>query len=345
MTRNRIISLLFLLAVAGIAVYFNTNKPRVMILHSYHPDYAWTRDVNVGIHRIANNWGNYSVIWHYMDTKKHRDQRWHEQASLIARRAVETAEPDVLIIIDDLAQKLVGSHYVNHPSINIVFAGVNGSVEPYNYIGAKNVTGIFERKQLQAIKETVLALEKSRGMQRTTRPRVFYLTDTSPSLKQGLPYFKRFNWDPLDFQGAIPIDNFAQWKTTVKNIDNITDYLLVANYRKLITSADNPKTPLPHDVMTWTEANSPVPVVGVNVFNTEEGAMISVGVSPYEQGESAAKMAEKIIEENIPASKIPFQDNKLYVVALNDAALKKRDIVMPSIYEAFGRATANYYEE
>ena len=341
--KYRWISLLFLLVIASIAVYFNINKPRIMILHSYHPDYAWTRDVNIGIRRIADDWGRYSVIWHYMDTKKHRDQHWQKQASLLARRAVETTEPDVLIIIDDLGQKLVGKHYVNHPSINIVFAGVNGSVAPYGYEGAKNVTGIFERKQLKAIKETLLTLEQQRTEPRE-HPRVGYLIDKSTSLKQGLPYFNAFDWGPLDFQGAITADSFEQWKQEIKNICKTADYLLIANYRKLVTSVNNSKTPLPKEVMSWTERHSPIPVIGVNVFNTEEGAMISVGVSPYEQGETAAKIAERIIEEKIAAGTIPMIKNKQYVVALNETALEKRHIVMPSIYEAFGRATENYYE-
>jgi ABC-type uncharacterized transport system substrate-binding protein len=338
-----VMSIVFLCIIAGLAVYFNMHKPRIMILHSYSPEYVWTRDVNEGINRIAQNWGRYSVQWHYMDTKKYRDQRWYEQASLIAKRAIDNASPDVLIIVDDLAQKLVGKYYIDHPNIQIVFAGVNGSIEQYGYHKANNVTGIFERKQLNAIKETLLTLEQGRD-EPLEHPRVLYLIDSSTSLAKGRPYFEKFDWSPLTFEGVDVMDNFEEWKEDVLYADHFTDYLLVANYRKLKTSETNHKVPSPETVMTWTEENSPVPVIGVNLFNTEEGAMMSIGVSPYEQGEIAAKMAERIIEEKISADDIPIQDNKHYVVALNDDALKKRGIIMPSIYEAFGRATAHYYE-
>jgi len=338
-----VMSIIFLCVIAGLAVYFNMHKPRIMILHSYTPEYVWTRDVNEGINRIAQNWGRYSVQWHYMDTKKHRDQRWYEQASLIAKRAIENASPDVLILVDDLAQKLVGKYYIDHPSIQIVFAGVNGSIEQYGYHKANNVTGIFERKQLNAIKETLLTLEQGRDKP-LEHPRVLYLIDSSTSLAKGRPYFEKFDWSPLTFEGVDVMDNFEEWKEEILCADRFTDYLLVANYRKLKTSETNHNVPSPKTVMTWTEENSPVPVIGVNLFNTEEGAMMSIGVSPYEQGEIAAKMAQRIIEEKISANDIPIQDNKHYVVALNDDALKKREIIMPSIYEAFGRATAHYYE-
>lgn len=334
---------LFLIVLATLSITYNINKPRIMILHSYHPDYAWTRDVNVGIERVANDWGRYRVIWHYMDTKKYHDERWRLQAGLIAKRAIENAEPDVLIIIDDLAQQLVGKDYVNHPSIQIVFAGVNGSIESYNYENAHNVTGIYERKQLQAIKETVVTLEQNREQKRD-HPRLAYIIDESTSLKQGLPYFERFDWKPLNFIEPIHAETYDEWKSAIKNIEQTADYLLVANYRNIHLDDNNLQVPPPSEIMTWTESNSAIPVIGVNVFNTEEGAMMSVGVSPYEQGEVAASIAERIIEEDLLASTIPIQNNKHYVVAINNKALQKRGIVMPSIYEAFGRATANFYE-
>ena len=115
---RRILSVIFLLMLGVIAVYLNTTRPRILIMHSYTPDYAWTRDVDVGIKRITDDWSDYTVSSHYMDTKKHQDKHWQEQAGRIARRTVDNAEPDVLIIVDDLAQKLVGSHYVNHPDMD-----------------------------------------------------------------------------------------------------------------------------------------------------------------------------------------------------------------------------------
>jgi len=333
----------FLLFIAGFAVFFNLEKPRVLILHSYTPDYVWTREVNVGIERISKNWGSYYVHWHYMDTKKHQDARWLEQARLLAMRVVDGTQPDVLIVVDDLAQKLVGSKFVNHPGVDIVFAGVNGSVEPYGYEGANNVTGIFEHKQLRAISEAWLALESAQGKSRGN-PRVNYLIDTSASLKKGVSFFENYAWKGVDFRGATTIEHFEQWKQVVKDMQQDSDYLLVANYRKLRLSENSKDHPSPEQVMQWTEQNSKIPVVGVNVFNGEEGAVLSVGVAPYEQGETAAKMAERIIEEGISASQIPMQVNQYYIVAHNGAALKKRGIKLPSIYEAFSRATDQYYE-
>ena len=95
--------------------------------------------------------------------------------------------------------------------------------------------------------------------------------------------------------------------------------------------------------MEWTEANSTVPVIGTNVFNTEDGAMLSVGVSPYEQGETMAEMARMIIEKHMAPKDIPIRTSHQYVVAFRKSALERRHMTVPQIFEAFARATDNYY--
>lgn len=72
--------------------------------------------------------------------------------------------------------------------------------------------------------------------------------------------------------------------------------------------------------------------------------MLSVGISPYEQGEYAARTALKIIREKIPAGNIPVRMPQQYIVAMRKSALDKRGLQVPRIYEAFARA-ANYYYE
>ncbi len=55
-----------------------------------------------------------------------------------------------MIAIDELGQSLAVKYFINDPDMKIVFAGVNGSNEPYGYGKANNVTRIYERKQLKA---------------------------------------------------------------------------------------------------------------------------------------------------------------------------------------------------
>ena len=348
-TLTKIMSLLFLVVIFVTAITFNSLKPRVMILHSYQKDYAWTREIDVGFERVVKTWAGYSVTRHYMNTKKHKDKEWLKRAGIIARRAIDKADPHVLIAVDDFAQSLAAKYYVNEPGIQIVFAGVNGSVEPYGYIGAENVTGIFERKQLKPIKETVLALEASKeklaGMENDRPPKLIYLMDPSTSIKRGKPFIDNYDWAPVHYSGAVVAENYSHWKQLVLEKAKDVDYILISNYRKIPRSETDDRFMDPRVVMAWTEKNSPVPVIGINAFNVEDGAMLSVGVSPYEQGEVAAKLAERILKEEIKARDIPFQKSQMYIIAMNENLLNKRNLSLPSIYEAFGRATENFIEQ
>jgi ABC-type uncharacterized transport system substrate-binding protein len=96
--------------------------------------------------------------------------------------------------------------------------------------------------------------------------------------------------------------------------------------------------------MGWTEAHAPMPVIGINVFNAEDGAMLAVGVSPFEQGEVAAEMALTLLRTGQAASEMPVRTSRQYVIAMRQSALFRRQLEVPRIFEAFARATNNFYE-
>lgn len=339
-----VLCLVFLGAVLVTAVIYNSAKPRVMVVQSYDPAYAWTRDVDIGLRRVMDKWTGYSVIWHYMDTKKLADKDWLKRSGIIARRAIRQNNPRILIAVDDLAQSLAAKYFIDHPTMDIVFAGVNGSVEPYGYHLASNVTGIFERKQLKAVKETILALESKKDVPDPT-PSLAYILDPSPSLAQGRGFIDTYAWYPVDYKGSVIAEDYPQWQKIVRETGRQVDYLIVANYRKLHTQGPQSPYADAREVMAWTEKNSPVPVIGINSFNVEDGAMISIGVSPFEQGETAARMAQEILTRNIRARDIPMKMNTQYIVAIRESSLRLRKMELPAVYEAFGRATENYFEK
>lgn len=66
----QILGIVFSLYFCGFLVYANVQKPRILVLHSYDKEYAWTRDVSVGIRRVLDKYPYYSIKWHYMDTKR-----------------------------------------------------------------------------------------------------------------------------------------------------------------------------------------------------------------------------------------------------------------------------------
>jgi ABC-type uncharacterized transport system substrate-binding protein len=340
----RILSILFLAGLTVLAIQVNLSKPRVMILQSYDPNYAWTRDVDEGIRRIAKNWTDKTVTWHYMNTKQLSDPDSLRYAGIVARRAIDRFAPNVLIAVDDLAQNLAAKYYVDREGMSIVFSGVNGRIDQYGYNDAANVTGIYERKPLQAVKDLIMTLERTEG-DVDSEPSILYLMDPSPSMARDRALVEGFDWAPIRFKGAYVARDYMDWQARVSELrSDDVDYLLVANYRKLPRAQRSREFPRPEEIMGWTERQSAVPVIGVNVFNVEDGAAIAVGASPFEQGEVAARLAERIIDEGLIARDVDQVYNRHYVVAMNAKACEERGLRLPQIYETFARTTFTFIE-
>jgi len=333
--------IIFFITVIIFVVIVNISRPRLLILHSYSPDYIWTAEVDKGLARVLD--GNYFVRMrtHYMKTKRFNDKESLRRAGRIAIEVINQSRPDVILAIDDYAQKLAAQYYVDKPGISIVFAAVNGEIDIYGYDKASNVTGILERKPVNSIKEvvSVLGVKPNKGSQLRLR----FLADSSLAARRDAELFVNVDWGEIDYQGAIFVDDFTSWKKEISTLQNQTDIILVGGYRKLKYNDGRKGFVAPEELMQWTDQNSTLPVVGNNIFNSRDGAMFSLGVSPYEQGEVSATMALEILLNNRKAKDIPIATSQQFVVAMRESSLRRRGLNIPRVYEAFARATENYF--
>jgi hypothetical protein len=263
----------------------------------------------------------------------------------------------VVIAIDDDAQALVGKYYINHPRINWVFAGVNGGVEDYGFVGAKNVTGVFERKQLAAAREAVLAGHlKARETQAL---RIMHLGDQSHSVKLDDASIRSFDWQPMQYVGSKLVKTYTQWQQAVLAAGEETDALFISNYRRLVRydckvdtkidpelkdCVDDPKLVSPREIVAWTEINSPVPIIGGNGFYVEDGGMFAIGPSGFEQGAEAARLAVKIIAGGASPDSLMQLSTREFVVFMRPSQMAMHNFNLPYLYEAFARAMNNYYD-
>ena len=330
----------FVLLLMAVIIAHNITKPRIMILHSYGPDYAWTRDVDIGIRRVLDNAGSYVLRWHYMDLKRHPWPESKAAAGTQARHAIDDWQPDVLIAVDDDAQAYAAKYYANKPGIKIIFAGINGSVTPYGYDAATNVTGILERKPLAALRDALMQM----GRAHKGSLRIVEICDASETVKLDHEFIAAFDWKPLRYGGAHLVDTYDEWKQAILAASKEADVILTTNYRKLSRSATDRTLVPPDEVLAWTEAHSLLPLIGVNVFFVEDGGMLAVATSPFEQGETAARMAREIIDHNTLPASIQVASTHQYIVLMRPQQMAARHIQLPPIYEAFARATNNYFD-
>jgi ABC-type uncharacterized transport system substrate-binding protein len=280
-----------------------------------------------------------------MDTKRHPSIEYKRKAGSITRKMIDQMKPEIIICIDDDAQRFVGSYYKNDPDINVIFGGVNAKEGEYGYDPtAKNITGIYERVPLEGLKETILMLSAKKDL--TKGIKIAHISDQSSTVVEDDTYIHAFtNWGKdILLQRSRLVSTFSDWKKEILTANDTLDIIVISNYRKIQVRDDNPDILVsPAEVMKWTMENATIPVVGLNAFVAEDGGGLAIGASPYEQGEVCAKMAMEMIVNNKPASEIPKQQTAQFIIGINQSVLSKIKLELQQIYTAFAKIAKRYY--
>lgn len=271
---------------------------------------------------------------------------YNQQVEKTSLRAIKNYSPDVIIAFDDNAQKLL-SKYMGEldKNVKIIFAGVNGYVDKYNYNGKENITGVFERKPVAG---AIAAINQFNALNNTPYNKsLFLLTDNNTSSKLDREILGQENWKDYKF-ASNSVSTFDEWKKFIKEINkDQVHYLLVSGYRKLrnsITSSGKNKYASTHIVAQWTQENSPVPVIALNSFAAGDGFSFSIGSSPAEQANVPLAMMDKILKQNIKPIDIPYKYPEYYSVAINTKAINNFKFEIPELFYSFAASANNIHE-
>jgi hypothetical protein len=341
---DRAMAGLFLLLFAVYIVYEVSRKPRVLILDSYDTDYSWVTQVSEGITRVLGD-KPYSLRWHYMDTKRHPDEAFMARAGQSAIDVIEQWQPNVIVTVADNAQALVGKKYVNDPRFAIVYSGMFANPSEYGYDHARNVTGILERWPLDTIRQGIIDIFVTPNPPRDRPLRVRHIGDASETVDFLAGQIGAFDWGPKLEVTTVQAKTFADWQREIAVANDEADLVLFSLYHTLLRGGPEAEVVPPAEVMQWTQANLHKPNVAGWGFTVEEGGMMAIGVSALEQGEEAARMVVQIIDEGKKPSDIPSTRSQQFLIYLREKELAKYRITVPQIFEAFARATNNYFTE
>ena len=339
---QQVLIALFLTSALGFFTWFNVSKQRVLVLQSYDTGYSWTRDIDSAIRHVLSTNQHIAVRWHHMDTKRHPWPRFKENAGILARNTIDNWKPDLIIAGDDDAQEYAATYYADDPKVRIVFLGINGQIEPYGYDKLRHkVTGILERKQFNGVRQLLLDYARLKGI--TTPLRIVHIGDNSPSVKKDDEFVRAFAWAPVALVDTRLVSTFAEWQQAVEEAQRSADFILTTNYRNLSVSADDQALVAPAKVVGWSEGHSAIPLIGTNGFFVEDGGMIAIATSPYEQGEVAARMALDILAKRKTPDQIPIESTRQFTVSMRGERIKARSFFLPDVYESFARSTDNYF--
>ena len=174
--------------------------------------------------------------------------------------------------------------------------------------------------------------------------RIFHLSDQSTYSQFVKTEITSFDWQPFKLVNSSEYKTFEDWKNAIKKANNEADILLITNYHTIRRSAQDKSIVTPKEIIEWTEANSTIPGIGCWGFYVEDGGTLAVGVSPYEQGETAAKIAVDILAKKTQIQKISPQTGRQYIFYMRKTKMEEHELKLPPMYEAFARATNHYFE-
>jgi len=284
------VSVLLLIPVLGCS----QPSEKVLLIFSYHPEYAWVVDETRGVDDILRGRGVETEKL-YLDTKRNTSDEWKQEMAGAAVKKIEEFKPDLVIVFDDNACELVAKRYIGK-SLPFVFCGMNGEPEDYGF-PTQNITGVIERENLEApisfLKQLVPDVEK-----------VAIITDHSPT-SQGFITNVEKTTLPTGISEFFATDDFDAWKAKVKELQSTVDAIGIYMYHT-IKEGGQEQSLAPEDVMEWTLDNSNLPGFSYFDFTVRDGVLCGVATSGYEQGKAAAEIAIRILNGEKPAD-IPIQ--------------------------------------
>ncbi len=267
---------------------------KVLLVHSYHKGYPWVDAITRGV-RMALSGEDVGLEVFYMDTKRHTDELWKEQAGEMAAAIVREWAPTVVIAVDDNAQSYFVSKFINQEVPQFVFCGVNERPERYGY-PRENVTGILERPHYGATVELLRKLVPD-------AKRIAFVSDDSPTSAGALLYIR----EKAGAEGVVLVEQpetFAEWKEAITHAQEVADAIAIYMYHTVQPHRGGQSMEA-KEVMRWTVSNSEIPVLGFFTFAVDDGALCGFVESGVEQGRLAGKIARDMLAGK-KASKIPI---------------------------------------
>lgn len=138
---------------------FASEKQDVLILHSYHPKYAWTADIQKGYEAsLYKNFPDANYHIEYMDTKQLFTPEYLRALTQLYKQKYNDTTIDVILSSDDNALNfLLENRTTLFPNVPIVFCGVN-YFNPQKIEGHTNITGVNEEAGVEESINLALSL-------------------------------------------------------------------------------------------------------------------------------------------------------------------------------------------
>jgi PAS domain S-box-containing protein len=276
----------------------NPPAQRVLVLHSYHPGYQWTDNIQRGVaEALARLAPDAQVFVEYMDTQRIAPEHAFPLLHAYFAAKYATVRPQVILASDDNAVDFL-LRYGDElfPGAPVVFCGV-GEVESKHLEERKDYTGVVEHTELTATIEAALRLMPSMR-------RMAVITGASENGETGKRLFRltmpnyKGRLEPVELCG-LPFEEVAARLTTLSSDTGILYMGLLRDPSGATMNVD--------ESLAFIRKAKDLPIFCAWDFVVGRGAVGGVVVSGERQGRIMAEMGARILR-GVPVSSIPIQN-------------------------------------
>lgn len=320
-----------ILFIFSFILFYNLNRPRVMVLHSYANGLPEVVAFNKGFETIQQNLKNPYIIHSYMNVSVANSKGEILKMGLKAQEFIQEFNPEIIVAVGEEAQEYAARYYANDHKVKVVFACIKDGCG-YGYKNASNVTGVVEHLPIKPLKKIVKKTYKE-ALKRGEEVNLFVLGDKSFQTIQEHAHLEKQAWAPLKMASIRQVESFDEWKQAIHHLKNQGGHgvLLISGVSQLNLSQEV-RGITQRDVLRWTVENSPYPVIGLREAHHKQGLPLTVAPASRQSGERVADYVQKLIR-GVPIKDLPLVTNDHFLIRERSIAPSNR-LTLPSAFRA-----------
>lgn len=324
---GKLLRLLFfiLLSLLTLTAFFFSSaaaskSPKILVVHSYHQDQQehvveMTKGIEEALEGVACQ-----LRYFHMDTKRRTSEQWKRAAGQQARAILAEYRPEVVITMDDNAQKYFAKDYAGQQGPPwFVFSGVNKEADEYGF-PAINITGVLERPN---VLESIELFRKIHPQAQ----KILIMADKSDTTDPLIAHCRTLHL-PITVVGYEQPLTLTALKSTLDRYRNRIDAVGLYVLRTITRSDDDPTKVPEQELVRLLNEQYHLPTVGFFDSAAESGVLCGVSVSMREQGAAAGRIAKAIIAGKRPQD-FPVQPTDRGRIQLNLRTAEKLGIDIP----------------
>lgn len=308
---------LFLLTLFfATTVFADEVKKNILLLHSYHSDMTWVKNIEDAIKdELKPGKNDYLIHKEYMDTKRHNSKEYYEALVDIYKKKYSNKNIDLILSSDNNAfDFLIKNRDEIFGEVPVVFSGVN-NFDNKMLEGEEKFTGVAEQFSAKETVDTILKLHPD-------TEEIFIINDY---LKTGRAWQKDIEEALKGYEKKVKLtynDNLTL-EELKKKVDSLGDKSAVL--MGVYFADKNGQYTTYEKIGKYLLGDSKAPVYALLNFNVNNNVIGGKVIGGYTQGKAMSASAKKVLEGKNPDS-IPITYSSANEFIFNYPGMQKHDI-------------------